>query len=157
MAVPGMSLLAKFQQTDIISLIAEVVSENPNRVLDLNRKQLLRGQGKDGKLLSPKYSEDPWFKSAESANRYALWKQKLNPEAPFDTPDLYINGRTHNAMQGQVSGAVFHIETTVPWAADLDRKYNGNELGLNEQSLEEYRPELLTGICIKLKQRIGLP
>src|ERR1041384_7595437 len=87
---------------DIITEVADSVDETKEAMIELNRKQLLRGLDNDGEYLSPKYSEDPYFKSKESAARYAAWKKRIEPEKtdrPEDVPNLYIIGTFHSSIK----------------------------------------------------------
>lgn len=125
-------------------------------MLDALRAQLKQGKGKDGSNLSPRYSEDPYFKRPGAAARYAAWKHRLNPEAPFDVPDLFITGKTHDAIFGRMRGDAVFVGSAVPWYADVEVKYNYQAFGLNEESKDVYRIVLMPEAVRRIKQITGV-
>ena len=118
----------------------------------------MAGINAEGKPLSPKYSEDPYFKSRESALRYARWKQKLFPDTPFDTPNLIITGVFHAGITVSRAGEQLRFEGKASFSGSVAAKYGGTELGLSPDSKQKaYReivkPELVAAMREKINGR----
>src|SRR5689334_8615887 len=97
----------RFQAINLIQEAAEIISQDPGELEALQKRQLLKGLDNQGRPLSPKYTEDPYFKTVEAAIRYAKWKQTItpDPDRPWDVPNLFITGaRVHNNIEVEVSG-----------------------------------------------------
>lgn len=134
--------LAKF---DLLQTVSEGVEATEEQILFLNKMQLLRGLDKHGKYLSPKYSEDPFFKSPESAKRYAEWKSRIEPKTdkPFDVPNLFITGRYHSSIDIHVKDASIETMSSDPNAASIEGKFSDDIYGLNSESKAIYIEEHL--------------
>lgn len=110
-------------------------------VADLNREQLLSGRGADGELL-PRYVDDPFFKSPESALRYQKWKSTISPgEKPADVMDFYIDGTFHRTIKFRKDdeGIMTFSESQI--VGSVQRKTGNQALGLNDESIEKILPE----------------
>lgn len=139
---------------DIRREVAESIQATEDAYLVLNRKQLRRGRDKNDNYLSPKYSEDPYFKSKEAALRYANWKKSIDVQTdkPFDVPNLYINGRFHNSLHLVANTRVIDFISASPDAKGIEQKFNQNKIyGLTDESKAKYIPE---NLFPELKQRI---
>lgn len=117
------------------------IEENKEEIPDLNRAQLLLGLGADGNLL-PKYVDDPFFKSKESALRYQKWKKKISPNTskPEEVMDFYINGAFHNTIELIPGADGFDLTSNSPIASSVQGKTNDLAIGLmpdNEDRLTE--------------------
>lgn len=108
-------------------------------ILDLQKQQLFAGQASSGEDIRPYYSEDlkprGYFHSAESAKRYAAWKEtginypytaQRNPDAP----NLYINGRFHDELGIQFDVATLAIIGTTMYSKGIVAKYGMATFGL---------------------------
>ena len=132
--------------------IADKVMQTQDVLLDLNRDQLLSGRNADGETITPSYTQDPFFKSREQAERYLKIKQGLEsehkgrmrfvqlcPEKGSDTPNLIVNGRLfHNYFFIKVTNEAYKIGSTGEAAADIESKYNNRVFGLAPKSKEFY-------------------
>lgn len=120
-------------------LVRDTIVRHPGDILDLQKQQLFSGLASNGQDIRPYYSEDlkpsGYFKSAESAKRYASWKKdginyphkaNRNPDAP----NLYINGRFHDELGVQFSADTVGIVPTTPYAAGIVAKYGITTFGL---------------------------
>lgn len=150
----GYAMLKRMKRVRISDLAGQILSEKADKIADLNRKQLLQGKNNAGEPLSPKYSEDPWFKSRESALRYAAWKKKLFPETPFDTPNFIITGYYHSRIKVSRFGNTARFDSDASMAASIAAKTNNSTLGLNKESRVEatnnvLRNPLIKAICDK--------
>jgi len=140
-----------------------IIEDNAEIIVDLNRDQMMEGRGVDGEFLRPYYSENPYFKTPESAARYARWKQKItpNPQRPLDVPNLFINGYLHGSLYGKVTGkdtlyTQFEVESDVPFAESAFRVHK-NALGLNAEKRLLFAEEiLLPEFLNQLKEKTGL-
>lgn len=147
---------------DLLQTVSEGVQDTEDQILFLNRMQLLRGLDRHGNYLSPKYSEDPFFKSPESARRYAEWKARIEPhtDKPFDVPNLFITGRYHSSIDIRVSNAEIETMSSDPNAANIEGKFSEDIYGLNPESKSVYIEEHLfdrvkEGIRKKLGFKFG--
>lgn len=120
------------------SLIRETLRPHEQEIAEQQRIQLLEGRGSDGKDLHPSYSEDlkpaGYFRTKESAQRYAAWKQtisypytvKRNPDAP----NLYITGVFHNDLGVDFRDEEVAIVPDTAYAANIMGKYGYGVFGL---------------------------
>ena len=77
-----------------------ILNENEAALKELMRDQMYAGLDGNGKSLTPKYSQDPYFKKPGAGERYARWKDTLwqrdhnsiFPAKDIDTPNLIVNG-----------------------------------------------------------------
>lgn len=128
--------LRKLEAFDLNRTTGRELAKIPEKIKDLNIKQLMAGQDRYGKPLSPKYSQDPYFKTAAQARQYADWKKRLYPETPYDTPNLIIRGDYHNSIvvDGDEHVISFYTNTTINFGISVESKYKGNQLGLTPKS-----------------------
>lgn len=124
----------RWRRLDISGETGKILAGNAAMLADLNAGQLMLGLGNDGKTLSPKISEDPFFKNAAAAKRYADWKHKLFPETPYDSPNLTVDGYKRGDIEVRVEGNMLKFSLTTPFAASAQSKYKGNHLGLSPDS-----------------------
>lgn len=101
-------------------------------ILSMQREQLMEGKASDGEDLRPYYTEDPYFKSKESAQRYAGWKQRItpNPKRNRNAPNLYINGRFHSGLIVWFRERDFCINGRTHYELKIIRKYGLKKFGL---------------------------
>jgi hypothetical protein len=113
------------------------------QVLDMNREQLLSGHGADGEDL-PRYVDDPYFKSKESAERYRDWKRNISPNSDKDPEvmDFFITGLFHNTIQVKAASEGIQLYSTSPIIKDVQQKTNDNALGITRENKIELLPEI---------------
>jgi hypothetical protein len=146
----------------IPDVVSDVVARTPDVILDLNRDQLLQGRDADGNLLSPTYTNDPYFKTREAAGRYAKmkynWEEahrqrmsyaELYGEKPADVPNLIVTGPFQDSMFVQTSMDSYTIDSMYKDADDISAKYKNRVYGLAPKSKEFYyfgfiRPAILS-------------
>ena len=141
----------RLKKVDITKIAGQSLQRNSDKVRELNIQQLMQGLNSEGQQLSPKYSEDPYFKSRESALRYARWKKKLFPDTPFDVPNLIIIGTFHNSVTAKRAGNQVQFRASATFASSIAAKYGNKELGLSPDSKqtayrEIVRPDLVAGV-----------
>ena len=122
-------------------LIREALLPYEQDIVEQQRIQLLEGKGSDGKDLHPFYSEDikprGYFRSKDSAARYAAWKQTLSypytVKRNADAPNLYITGMFHDDLNVEFGIDGLAIVPDTVYAANIMRKYGFGIFGLNAQ------------------------
>ena len=127
------------------SLIKNVIVKHGDDILDLQRYQLLQGKASNGEDMRPYYTEDlkpqGYFKSVESAKRYAAWKGTLNyPRAATrnaDAPNLYINGKFHNELGVKFGAETASVDGRTSYAQNIVSKYGQNKFGLTKANWNE--------------------
>jgi hypothetical protein len=126
------------------SIINDEMKDNETAILDMNRAQMWDGKDIFGKDIRPFYSEDPFFKSKESALRYARWKQKITPNSKRnpDAPNLFINGHFHKSLTLQVRSDDIVFKSESPLGQKIETKFPNVE-GLTEENLQLVRDEYL--------------
>lgn len=141
------------------SEVADSVNETKEAMLSLNRMQLLRGLTSEGEYLSPKYSEDPFFKSKESAKRYAQWKKKIEPvktDRPEDVPNLYIVGVFHGSIDVNANANEYTFTSSASFASGVEGKFSDIYGLTSESKSETYIPEyLLPSVQRKVTSKLG--
>ena len=119
--------------------IRDVVIQHPDDILELQKRQLFEGLSSSGEDIRPYYSEDlkpgGYFKSAESAKRYSVWKEKLtypySAQRNPDAPNLYINGRLfHDHLGVQFDTRTLSVIATTAAAKRVMDKYGMETFGL---------------------------
>jgi hypothetical protein len=123
--------------------VERIVDENKDVLTDLQRDQMMEGRSVDGDYIRPYYSENPYFKSAAAALKYAEWKQEITPNElrPLDVPNLYINGRFHNSLKTVMNGDEFSIESDDIKGASIFEEHK-NAQGLDEDSRLKFATEI---------------
>ena len=139
----------RIARVNLTNIAGDIIDRNVDQVREKNIHQLMMGIGSDGRPLSPKYSEDPWFKKPGAGLRYAAWKKKLFPETPFDTPNLIIVGVYHNSIGVRRSGAVINFNATASFAGSVQAKYGDKQLGLSPYSKKEVWAEIVRSPMIR--------
>lgn len=130
----GAEILRRMQRVNILDMAGTIMEQNADAVVELNKKQLLHGLNRFGEQLSPKYSEDPWFKTAEAAKNYADWKKKLFPDMTYDVPNLIITGVYHNSISMARTANSLRFAASASFASSIEAKYQGSALGLTTES-----------------------
>lgn len=123
---------------------ARLMLRQADILLELQRDQMYAGLDAEGKAITPLYSQDPWFKSRESAARYAAWKKTLRqrtparylPPRPDDVPNLIITGTLiYDRLELTVN--MLGAEVRLP-SFNITAKY-GQVLGFSPLVLDHYR------------------
>lgn len=127
----------------------DVLERHREDIIELQQIQLLEGKGSDGEDLRPYYSEDlqpqGWFKSKESAGRYAAWKGTLS--YPFsvqrnpDAPNLYITGVFHGDLDVRFDPDSLAVVPSTTYAAGIMAKYGMGMFGLSAEKWGEMMNE----------------
>lgn len=118
--------------------VRDMAMRHERDIMDLQQYQLLQGKSSSGADLRPFYSEDlkpyGWFKSAETAGRYAAWKQEIS--YPYevsrnpDAPNLYITGKFHDELAVSFTMSSVEIVGATAYAKQIMAKYGTRNFGL---------------------------
>lgn len=146
----------RFYGTDGGSLkktIKDEVTKHSEVILDLNRDQLLYGRDAEGRVLTPTYYDDPYFKTKEQARAYVSNKVRLShqhksmisysyvqlfPEKDVITPNLIVTGeKFFNHFFIKISDNSYSIGSVGEVAPDIENKY-GEVYGLAPQSRSHF-------------------
>lgn len=132
---------AKSLQADLENgtLMREVLQRHEQDIVEQQRIQLLEGKTSDGGDIHPFYSEDVkptgYFRTKESAARYAAWKQTLSypyqVQRKPDSPNLYITGVFHNDLGVEFNAESVAIIPDTAYAANIMAKYGNGMFGLS--------------------------
>ena len=132
-------------------------------IIQKQREQLLEGKDNDGNDMRPYYSEDlqpeGWFKSRESAMRYAMWK-KAGISYPIevnrnpDAPNLYIDGKFHSELEVQFGDKTVGVFPATTYASGIVGKYGMNKFGLSSARWREVLDECRDRILRFMKEEL---
>ena len=119
-------------------LVRDALVPHGQEIVEQQRIQLLEGKGSDGKDLHPFYTEDlkpsGYFRTRESAQRYADWKQTLSYPANVrrnpNAPNLYITGVFHDDLNVDFRADELAIVPDTAYAANIMAKYGFGVFGL---------------------------
>lgn len=130
-----------------------------DRLVEINREQMLEGKRKDGNDISPTHLEDPFFENVEEAIGYSEWKDTItpHPKRKSGVPNLYIDGTFHRSITMDVTGDSLKFRSTFAAAAEIERKF-ALIYGLNSEKRAFYingwlRKEFVETIKQSLKLR----
>ena len=122
------------------TIVRDVLEKHENDIMDLQLYQLFSGKSSSGEDLRPFYSEDlqpgGFFKNADSAKRYADWKQTINYPIQAsrnpDAPNLYINGRFHDELEVEFGSDAVAVVGSTMYAKNIMAKYGIANFGLTD-------------------------
>jgi len=142
--------------------ISGVVQQNQDVLINLNRDQLLQGRDASGQLFNPTYTQDPFFKTKEKAQRYLKKKKNLESEhrarlsfselygrKPDDVPNLLVTGAWFfNHFFINTTKNEYTINSNGLVASDIAQKYP-HVYGIAPKSAEWFyfnyiRPAIVT-------------
>jgi hypothetical protein len=141
--------------SELNELVLDSAMELDKFIAELNREQLWNGETSNEGTISPKYSQDPYFKSPEAAARYAAWKSKItpSPKRDADTPNLYINGTYHKSIYTKREGNGITTDSNIPLGQKIQSKFK-NIKGLNKGSITKLKPDLLEILINKTRNKL---
>jgi hypothetical protein len=138
-------LAQKFRslQNELGSLVETIIKDLSIEIEILQKDQLWAGLDGDGKKLRVGYSQDDFFKSPESAARYAKFKKD------YDTPNLIINGKlVYDRIDISVGGNKLIISAASPILSELQSKY-GETFGLGEIAFAHFQKTYFIPIFVE--------
>lgn len=134
----------------IPNLVFDVIFDNDEMIIALNRKQLMEGKTADNEDVRPYYSEDSYFKSADAAKNYIVWKDKItpNPKRNPDAPNLYINGQFHGTFKLAIEGNDIIVTSDSKIAREVTQKFP-NIFGLTDDNLIDFWNDKILEAIVK--------
>lgn len=156
--IPGTiaSMLERVRAIKLEAIAGDIIDQDLDVLRKMNLDQLMHGRNNMGEMLSPKHSENPWFKKPGAAGRYAAWKHRLNPLAPFDVPDLRITGVFHESISFTRRGEIVAAEASASFAPNINETFRGTALGLEEENIKKTWQEVIRSPMIHiLSEKIG--
>lgn len=144
--------LNKINPIDVFFSIADNMSKE---FLTANKDQLMEGKTIFGKDIRPYYSEDNYFKSPASAERYRKWKEKItpNPKRNPDAPNLFITGKFHDGFYIKRDGHNFIIDSNDKNTFKIKSKFK-NIFGLMQENILKFKNILLKRSWIEIIKKI---
>ena len=142
------------------TILTDALHENQEQAVNLVKDQLYSGLDGNLKLLTPSYSQDPFFKTREAALKYAKFKATQNPRTinplfgakPYDTPNLIVNGKFVYDRMRMVSlkdRVAFEIGGRL--RNEIPKKYGKNTLKLSTKAVTYLKDN---GVDDYVKRRI---
>lgn len=117
----------------------EALRPREQLIMSHQYQQLFDGKASNGEDIRPYYTEDikprGYFRSRESAERYAQWKLNGIPY-PYradrnpDAPNLYITGKFHEELGVKFLQDTIVIGAKTIYAANIVAKYGLSTFGL---------------------------
>ena len=153
-------LTANAKALSMDDIVGNVLQQHEKDIMEMQHKQLLEGKDNDGNDLTPSYTQDVqpqgYFKSRESAARYAAWKETLNypyqVQRNTDTPNLYINGRFYSEMEVRFEVDALMIAPSTGYAAQIMAKYGMGRFGLSALKWQVIMQE--KGVMMELQEQM---
>lgn len=145
--------------TELVGFMRESMKNEETNIIDLQRTQLLSGKRADGKDITPLYTEDSYFKSAESAQRYADWKAKMTYPKKVErnplAPNLYIagvknEGRFHSELGVEFREDEMEFVGTTAYSKKIMAKYP-DTFGLTDESFGTIKDSVSQSLITKIK------
>ena len=126
----------RLKNLDTTKIYIQVMNQESEQVLDMNRSQLLLGLTSRGKKIKPKYRN----------KRYAQKKRKLNSKPGIGTPDLKLSGDFHNSFTLKKKNNDYEFDATVSYKKYItpsrgDYGYD-NVFGLNPKNQKKFNNEI---------------
>lgn len=141
------AIAAKFKSFNFTEQAEAIINDDPGKVSDLIKQQLLDGKAKDGSFLQS-MSTDPFFKKPGAWERYAANKMRKFPSnvRPFDVPNLIFSspGKYHPGIKVVAMNGVIIYPNTSVIASSVQAKFSPDKtMGLTEASKDVYRSNVL--------------
>lgn len=122
MTIDGM--LDKVETLDLLQSSVLIIQENEAMITELNKSQLMEGLRKDKTKIEPIYASDP----------YMEMKFRMNSNAGFGTPDLFLNGDFYGGFYLDVGDSEYDIDSYDVKSSDLKSKYGEYIFGLTDDN-----------------------
>lgn len=137
--VTWVNVLKNIEALDVEETAVQSLDNKKHEALQLNLVQMFRGLKATTGYISPRYSEDPFFKTRQQALLYAQWKMKISPhtDRPEDVPNLFINGRYHQSIEITASKEGYNFSSEDKNAKDIEETFK-EIYGLNAESREYF-------------------
>lgn len=135
----------RWKGLNLFKIYQEVITEETEEILDLNRDQLEKGKTSKGKKIKPKYKK-----------RYAEKKNKLNPMPGLGTPDLKLSGGFYKSRTLKNKSGIFIFGATVAYKKYIEPKYD-DIYGLDPKNQKIFIEETATEVYIeKIREQLQI-
>jgi len=146
-------LLDRLSAFSMLNEVHKIIDSNTQNLVILNIQQLMAGKNRLGDYLTPKITDDPFFKTRKQAEAYAAWKKRMYPFTPYNQPNLRINGYLHSTIDAIRVGNVISFDAMAGFTPAIDAKYNNTAFGLSPVHKELIRQHL---IIPELRQQLHI-
>lgn len=136
-------------------IVLSLAMDSKPSIVELNKEQMFEGETNDGKDIRPKYSENPYFKSKKSADKYAEWKMKITPgkRRKKDVPNLFIKGDFYDSIYAEKTEEYIEPKTNTTLGQKVTSVHK-NVLGLNKSSLKIVAENIKEPLINKLRNEL---
>lgn len=136
-------LITNVQQLNFITIIEESIDQTKEQYKELQRDQMLSGEGKNGKI--GKYQ----------SKSYASKKEQINPKPGFGNVDLKLTGSFQNEIFVDVRTNSVVVDSADAKSGKLIEKYGDNIFGLNVVNQSNYSINEMGPVAVKkIKEQI---
>lgn len=136
-------LISNVERLSFLPIIGESIEETREQYKDMQREQMLTGEGKKGKI--GKYR----------SNSYAARKELINPKAGFGNVDLKLTGSFYNEIFVDVRTNTVVVDSADEKAGSLIEKYGEDIFGLNPENQSDYSKNKMGPVATgKIKEQI---
>ncbi len=150
------AMLSRMRAINLSQIAGDILEDNLDKLKALNQQQMMQGRNNKGELFSPTHTNNPFFKSPESALAYARWKQRLFPETPFNIANFRITGYYHDSISFSRRADVISAESNASFADKIQTEFKDSTLGLNQDSKQEAWSEIIRSPMLhQLANKIG--
>lgn len=147
----------RWERFDVADEAQETLRDTGMQLIEAQRRQMMRGEANDGRLL-PRYEDDTeFFKGNVAAiRRYESWKARITPQTPYGVMNFFQNGYTHERIRVIIQSGEVCFDAEVAWLTSIERKTQGRAFGLNDNTAEEYRMQYFNDKFVgRLKELTG--
>jgi len=138
------ALIQKAEALRFEPAIADAVDETKEQFKDIQREQMLEGEGKSGKI--GKYR----------SKSYAARKVLINPKPGFGNVDLKLTGAFQNEIFVDARDNSVVIDSADEKAGALIEKYGKNIFGLNQVNKASYSKNVMGQVVTrKIKKQLS--
>lgn len=143
-------------------VVTEVMVDNKDVLLSLQKDQFLAGQNSKGSDLSPSYLEDDYFTSPQKAQNYARWKEShaerhnslisvpgLFPAKNWMVPNLIVTGVFYSGLFINIGQTEFELGSSARMTPGITSKFGADTFGLNLISRTYFWNNYLVPVLIK--------
>jgi len=146
------NLYNKIKALDTDKICVDVIVENKDELLALNKEQLLEGKNNEGGDM-PSYLNDPYFKSLKSAQAYSDWKDEItpNPKRKKGVMNLFIVGTYHDSIELTIEGLKINYQASF-LGPEIESKHP-NIYGLGPEKRIEYKEKFTLPVFKKKMEK----
>jgi len=151
-------LYRKVQSLNVAEVATDAFGSVIGDFTEDQKNQLYAGKTKDGVDITPLYINDPYFKSAESAQRYSDWKDKItpNPKRTSGVPNLFIIGTYYDSLKITISGQMISFVSSFFAAENIAQKFKGIYGLGGDFRLEFIKDSLRPAFMAAIRKKTGL-